>query len=321
MWRRLAAYWLGLVVIGGLVSCEDVPTSTLPGPYVPPPVKGDDGRRLLWEPKRGERQCYRPDFSPYGSKLVVSYRFGSQARAADLAILDLNKGKVKVIVEGNCAKRPAWSPTGEWIAYQSDLDHAPYIWICKPDGSEHHRLNYKWAWTPRWSADGKRIYFTCSVNVREKDCGVYHDFNDKELRTLYRDPLMHVGPPVPSPGGEKVALWLFSNDENYVDINLAFIDPDSTGFSAVWRGRYEYGWAHPIDWSPDGKYVLIWYGAPRSNQEGLWTYEVKNSVLKQITKCPPEVDFETILGASWGPNGDIVFASEHGSLYLIKAPE
>ncbi|NIT35604.1 MAG: hypothetical protein GTN49_03745 [candidate division Zixibacteria bacterium] len=73
------------------MSCEDVPTYTLPGPYVPPPVKGDDGRRLLWEPGPMEAQCYEPSFSPDGLKVVVSYRYGFFARAAELAILDLRR--------------------------------------------------------------------------------------------------------------------------------------------------------------------------------------------------------------------------------------
>ena len=53
MWRKGAAYFLGLFIIAA-VSCEDVPTYTLPGPYVPPPVKGIDGRRLVWEPGPNE---------------------------------------------------------------------------------------------------------------------------------------------------------------------------------------------------------------------------------------------------------------------------
>jgi hypothetical protein len=116
MWRRLAPYFLALFIIGGVVSCEDVPTSTLPGPYVPPPVKGEDGRRLIWEPEPGEAQCYDPCFSADGKSVVVSYRYGYLNREADLAVLNLDTGELEVIVRGNCAKYPSWSPKGEWIA-------------------------------------------------------------------------------------------------------------------------------------------------------------------------------------------------------------
>ena len=320
MWRRVAAYWLGVVVIGGLVSCEDVPTSTLPGPYVPPPVKGDDGRRLLWEPGPMEAQCYEPSFSPDGTKVVVSYRFGIFARAADLAILDLTTGKIDVILEGNCAKRPSWSPTGKWIVYGSDSDIAPYNWLCRPNGSENHRIEIKWAKAPRWGSGGDRIYFSTAIEPREPDYAVYYDLEEEKLNVLRKDAFYHHGAVVPAPGEEKITFNLISTSGKPVDdVILALINKDGKGFERLWGPGN--GTGGPVIWSPDSKYILVWYGVLRSDQEGLWTYEVKSGVVRQLTRCPRETDFETIEGASWGPNGDIVFASEHGSLYLIKAPE
>jgi len=321
MWRRVAAYWLGVVVIGGLVSCEDVPTSTLPGPYVPPPVKGDDGRRLLWEPGPMEAQCYEPSFSPDGTKVVVSYRFGIFARAADLAILDLTTGKIDVILEGNCAKRPSWSPTGKWIVYGSDSDIAPYNWLCRPDGSEHHRLEFKNAFTPRWGPKGDRIYFTYVYNAREKEYGVYYDLDEGKLYVLYRDPLRHVMVLVPSPGGDRVAFCLFDNLQSYKAINLALVNVDGTGFEVIWPAGIERFWAGALAWSPGGKYILMGYGYPRSGVGELGTYELKTGIFRPLTMCPPRLEYEKIRYASWGPNGDIVFDNHKGRLFLIKAPE
>jgi hypothetical protein len=321
MWRRVAGYWLGLVVIGGLVSCEDVPTSTLPGPYVPPPVKGDDGRRLVWEPGPGERQCYSPSLSRDGIKAVVSYRYGFFARAADLAILDITTGKINVIVEGNCAKRPAWSPAGEWIAYQSDRESAPYIWLCRTDGSENHRLEFKWSCTPRWGPEGDKVYFPCFVEPREKGYGVYYDLNERKLGILYHDPLLNVGPPLPSPGGEKIAFYLFDNLQSYKDINLALINADGTGFEVIWPAGIARWWAGALAWSPDGKYILMGYGYPRSGVGELGTYELKTGIFRPLTMCPPKQVRDKILYASWGPNGDIVFGNDAGRLFLIRAPE
>ncbi len=321
MCRRLAAYWLGLLVIGGLSGCEDVPTYTLPGPYVPPPVKGDDGRRLLWEPKdEYEKQCYEPSFSPDGTKVVVSYRNGIFGRDADLAILDLKTGKLNIIVKGNSAKRPTWSPTGEWIAYQGDREAAPYIWLCRPDGSENHRLEFKWAWTPRWGPERDRIYFAYAYEPR-KIYGVYYDLDEQELHVLYRDPLLNVGPPLPSPGGEKVAFYLCDDLQNYKDVNLALINADGTGLDVIWpAGRARY-WAAALAWSPSGTYILMGYGYPSSGLGELGTYELKTGIFRPVTKCPPRLGFESIQCASWGPNGDILFGNHLGRLYLIEAPE
>jgi dipeptidyl aminopeptidase/acylaminoacyl peptidase len=320
MWRKVAAHLIGLFIIAA-VSCEDVPTSTLPGPYVPPPVKGDDGRRLAWEPGPGERQCYEPSFSPDGMKVVVSYRFGIFARAAELAILDLRTGKIKIIVEGNCAKRPTWSPTGGWIAYMSDTGPGRYIWLCRPDGSEHHRLEFKNAFTPRWGPKGEKVYFPYFYNPREKMYGVYYDLNERELHILYRDPLRHVGPPLPAPGGGKIAFYLFDNLQHYKDINLALINDDSTRFEVLWPAGTRRWWAGALAWSPNGKYILMGYGYPSFGLGELGTYELKTGIFRPLTMCPPNLYDESIRYASWGPNGDIVFDNEYGRLFLIKAPE
>jgi len=308
-------------VLASGVGCEE-PLTTAPGrPYVPPPVKGDDGRRLLWEPAGPvDPQCYEPSFSPDGTKVVVSYRHGIFARAADLAILDLTTGKINVIVEGNCARRPSWSPTGEWVVYGSDSDKAPYNWLCRSDGSENHRIEVKWAKAPRWGSGGDRIYFSTAIEPREPDYAVYYDLEEQKLNILRKDADYHHGAVVPAPGEEKITFNLISTSGKPVDdVILALINKDGKGFERLWGpGK---GTGGPVIWSPDSKYILIWYGMLRSNQEGLWTYEVKSGVVRQLTKCPPETDFETIEGASWGPGGDIVFATKDGKLYLIKAPE
>jgi Tol biopolymer transport system component len=320
--KKYAKAVVFLALLAGAVSCEDVPDSTLPGPYVPPPVKGDDGRRLLWEPRdEYEKQCYEPSFSPDGTKVVVSYRDGIFGRDADLAILDLNTGKLSIIIEGNSAKRPSWSPTGEWIAYQGDAEAAPYIWLCRPDGSENHRLDFKWAYSPKWGPEGDKVYFSCSVNAREKDYAVYYDLGDEKLHVLYRNPLLNAEVLVPSPQGGKVAFYLLDDLQNYKDINLALINADGTGFEVVWPAGAPRFWAAARAWSPDGRYILMGYGYPGTYIDELGTYELKTGIFRPLTMCPPSLEGENIIYASWGPNGDIVFDNEYGRLFLIKAPE
>jgi dipeptidyl aminopeptidase/acylaminoacyl peptidase len=311
-----------LALLATAVGCEDVPTPTLPGPYVPPPVKGDDGRRLLWEPKdEYEKQCFEPSFSPDGTKVVVSYRDGIFGRDADLAILDLTTGKLNIIVEGNSAKWPSWSPTGEWIAYYSDREAAPYIWLCRTDGTQHHRLEFRWAKTPRWSPEGDKVYFAYAYDPGEKMHGVYYELAAGKLGILYQDSLYNVGPPLPSPGGEKVAFYLCDDLQNYKDVNLALINADGSGFEVIWpAGRARY-WAAALAWSPDGRYILMGYGYPGTGLGELGTYEPKTGIFRPLTKCPARLGFESIQCASWGPNGDIVFGNHLGRLFLIEAPE
>jgi WD40 repeat protein len=322
-----------ILIIGALAAaalqCEE-PPAEVSGPYVPPQVKGDDGRRLIWKPKGTrenpqEKQCYEPDFSPDGTKVVASYRDGIWGRDADVAILDLKTGEFKVVLEGNSAKRPRWSPTGDWIAYQSDRESAPYIWLCRPDGSENHKLELgiKFVYVPYWSPTGEKIYFVGHYVPREPLYALWYDLRTKEIGVLRKpEGELNHNVAVPSPGGDNIALGLMER-YGHRHVVLALVDADGSGFRVLWSEINENpaGVGNPRDWSPDGKYVLLRYEPFEGTGDSLWTYELKTRAVRQLTMCPLELNVELLAGASWGPNGDIVFATEWGWLYLIKAPE
>ena len=151
--------------------------------------------------------------------------------------------------------------------------------------------------------------------------GVYYDLKEGKLGILYHDPLLNVGPPLPSPGGEKIAFYLFDNLQNYKDVNLALVNADGSGLEVIWPAGITRYWAAALAWSPDGKYILMGYGYPRSGLGELGTYEPKTGIFRPLTMCPPKAERDKILYASWGPNGDIVFGNHKGRLYLIEAPE
>jgi|GEM_PF-1966262 len=337
--RHITRYKILVIAVlaAAAVRCEEAATE-VSGPYVPPQVKGDDGRRLIWKPKGTrenpeEKQCYEPDFSPDGTKVVASYRNGVFGLDADVAILDLVKGEFKIILEGNSAKRPQWSPKGDWIAYQSD--HPSHfgrtLWLVRPDGSENHMLDLgnKSGYVPYWGPAGDKIYFVGLYEPREPLYALWYDLETKEVGVL-RKPVNHFHHviAVPSPGGEKVAVGLMPRPgytEHVIGyVVLAFIDADGSNFEVIWAEPAEgpAGVGEPRDWSPGGKYVLLRYGPFDGTGDSLWTYEVKTGAVRQLTKCPPDTDREdSARGYSWGPNGDIVFATDEGWLYLIKAPE
>lgn len=63
---------------------------------------------------------------------------------------------------------PAWSPTGEWIAFVTSNPGNDEIYRMTPDGSIVERLtNNVWEWDkhPSWSPDGKQIVFFSNRDV------------------------------------------------------------------------------------------------------------------------------------------------------------
>jgi TolB protein len=70
---------------------------------------------------------------------------------------------------------PAWSPDGQWIAFQSDRDGDMAIYLMEADGANPKRLaNGR---SPEWSPDGQQIAFVSqqenmeSIFIMDKDGG------------------------------------------------------------------------------------------------------------------------------------------------------
>jgi Tol biopolymer transport system component len=308
------------VVVSG-VGCGDPVILPLEGPYVPPAIKGDDGRRLIWEPEVGGKECYEPVFSPDGKKIAVSYRYGKFAPDADLAVYDIYTKELTILVANNRVRRPAWSPTGEWIAYQSDYGRV--IWLVRPDGTDHHALEIEGGFrcfSPKWARDGSKLFLLVdSEDHRRLDAG-YYDLEENALIRFSTSPNMIHRAAIPGPSGESAVISLFNeNFDNSIIIGLA--DINGPHLQVLWRGSNgEDGW--PLDWSPKtGDYLLITYTQRYFGQQALWVYNVKKGEITQLTTCPSEVGYESLIYGSWGPNGYIVFGTEEGKLYLIKAPE
>jgi len=99
-------------------------------------------------------------WSPDGKRLAIEIQRGEKGRQVE--VLDLATGNVQSLGEGF---NPAWSPSGEWIAY-FDPSGAECL-VVHPDGSGAkvvRKLRQSWfsyrrfgEGGPVWSPDGKRI--------------------------------------------------------------------------------------------------------------------------------------------------------------------
>jgi hypothetical protein len=99
----------------------------------------------------------------------------AESGRAHIWLLDLASRRARLLTPNSGSDfRPAWSPDGKWLAFTSDRDsnagHLPGRWerlqslgvyVIHPDGSGLRRVTRGRgvAGSPRWSLDGKRIYY------------------------------------------------------------------------------------------------------------------------------------------------------------------
>ena len=138
-------------------------------------LDGSGLERLTDDPAYDDQAVLSPD----GKTLAfVSSR---ETGRAHIWLLDLASRRAHLLTPNSGSDfRPAWSPDGKWIAFSSDRDsnasHEPGRWerlqslsvyMIRPDGSDLRRVTRGRgvAGSPRWSPDGKRIYYYESTEL------------------------------------------------------------------------------------------------------------------------------------------------------------
>ena len=102
----------------------------------------------------GTRIAFRSDLGSNGNEIRVMNTDGSTPAWCNQTIKD----NACVIANGY---EPAWSPDGSRIAFVSETDGDPEIYVMNSDGSNQVQLtnNSHTDWLPQWLADSKRIVY------------------------------------------------------------------------------------------------------------------------------------------------------------------
>jgi len=139
-----------------------------------------------------------------------------------------------------------FSPDGRKIAFSSDRDGAPNVWVSNSDGTNPVQLtDFRHAGSPRWSRDGKKIMFD------SPDSGNWEVYLVDAEGGLPR-PLTH------EPTAEYLANW--SRDGRWI-----YFQSDRSGSPQIWKMPAEGGSARQVTknggWygeeSYDGKYLYF----------------------------------------------------------------
>lgn len=116
--------------------------------------------------KDGSRAAFTvTSIEPEGNN-KEDYRYVTQvytvATASPYAVVQLTTAK-----EG--ASQPAWSPSGNELAFVRTVDGKPQIFILPMEGGEPQQITrYKYgAFNPKWSPDGKNILFSSSIALND----------------------------------------------------------------------------------------------------------------------------------------------------------
>jgi Tol biopolymer transport system component len=194
---------------------------------------------------------------------------------------------------------PAWSPDGTRIAYRSEPNDEPELWLMNADGSDPHRLAI--GGFPAWSADGSRILyaspdFPSAIAIMNADGSGQHRVPNTANGCEY---------PSWSPDEKRIAF----NCNPTGDHVMYIVDVD--GSRLVDLSSVGEGWQ--VAWSRDGNSILFASGRDhdQAGYDDIYVMRPDGSGVQRLTHS---------LGytPAWSPDGRYIVFSGPG-LFVMRA--
>ncbi|HLG05455.1 MAG TPA: hypothetical protein VI383_04830 [Gemmatimonadales bacterium] len=128
-------------------------------------LSGGEARRLTPDSIRASGERISPD----GKQILFSIDRGGGN--SDLALMPVEGGPWRVLVQGGINLLASWSPDGSRILFQSDRGGTQDIWVVGAAAGEPRQLT---SWqvaerNPVWNEDGSVIYFLSDRDARLSD--------------------------------------------------------------------------------------------------------------------------------------------------------
>lgn len=194
---------------------------------------------------------------------------------------------------------PSWSPDGSKLAFVSERDGSPDIWVMTSDGSDPVDLTQDEAkdHSPAWSPDGEWIAF---ASVRDSLYWELYlmrpDGSDVQRLTWWED--ASDLSPTWSPDGTRIA-FASKRDGNW---EIYMMDRD--GGNLVRLTDHEADDTNPA-WSPDGGRIA--FASTRDGYPEIYVMAIAGGDAVNVSNAP----FSSEHGPTWSPDGGrIAFYSD-----------
>lgn len=201
---------------------------------------------------------------------------------------------------------PVWSPDGTRIAFVSDRDGLPAVYVMNADGTGVVRITDGPDRFPAWSPDGLRIAFSrFGEDTFDFDIWVANADGSApvNLTNSARDDVE----PSWSPDGTKIAFTSYRTGDGEVFVMGA-------DGSAPTNRTASPGEDRSPDWSPDGTRIV--FSSLRGGTSGIWVMNADGSGQAALSTLGD-------IGPAWSPDGTrIVFSSDRDrnlEIYVMNA--
>lgn len=114
----------------------------------------------LFPPSGAGGMVSSPVWSPDGKRLAFVQ--GDRRGNSDIMTLDLASGRARRLTDGNGINtEPSWNPQGTQLAFTSDREGGPQVFLMQDDGSNLRRLTGEGTYnaSPAWSPNGAMVAY------------------------------------------------------------------------------------------------------------------------------------------------------------------